>query len=324
MHRRKFLYGLGSTVFAPICARAQQRPARIGLLSSTSAAPYKPLAEAIATGLREKGFVEGRSLTIEHRWVDGNYERLAGLAKDLVASQVNAIIAVAPPAARAAKAATKSIPVVFSTSGDPVALGLVPNLNRPGENLTGVNLMLFAMGPKRLDLLIKLVPKAARIGLLVNPNNPSTARSIIDSEAAARSMSRSLIVVRAGNEREIEAAFDSLREQNVAALSVEADPYLLARRDQLAARAARERLPAIYPHRENAEAGGLISYGTDLTDAYRQIGIYTARILNGEHPGNLPVMQITKFETVINMKAAQAIDLKIPPDLLTLADHLIE
>jgi putative ABC transport system substrate-binding protein len=324
MDRREFLYGLGGALLATPGARAQQRPPLIGLLSSTSAEPYKPLVDAFTSGLRERGFVEGRNLAIEHRWVDGNYERLAGLAKDLVALRANVIVAVAPPAARAAKAATASIPIVFSTSGDPIALGLVSSLNRPGENLTGVNLMLFAMGPKRLDLLVKLVPNAERIGLLVNPNNPSTARSRTDSQTAARALGKTLIVVSAGNEREIEAAFDSLREQKVTALSVEADPYLLARRDQLAARAARDRLPVIYPHRENAEAGGLISYGTDLSDAYRQIGIYTARVLIGEQPGNLPVMQITKFETVINMKAARAIDLTIPPDLLTLADQLIE
>jgi putative ABC transport system substrate-binding protein len=326
MRRREFLGALGGAAIAwPIGARAQHAATPVvGFLSSTSAEPYKPLVDAVSSGLKERGFVEGRNVSIQHRWADGNYERLVGLAKDLVGLRPNVIVAVAPPAARAARAATTSIPIVFSTSGDPVALGLVSSLNRPGENLTGVNLMLFAMGPKRLDLLTKLVPKAKSIGLLVNPKNPSTARSLAEVQSVAKALNKTLIVVGASTESEIDAAFDQLAQQKVSALSVEADPYLLARRDQLAARATRASLPAIYPHRENAEAGGLISYGTDLSDAYRQIGIYAGRVLNGERPGNLPVMQITKFELVINMKTAKALQLAIPPDLLSLADQIIE
>ena len=325
MRRREFIGGLSVGMAWPLVATAQPSSTPvIGFLSSTSAEPYKPLVDAFSSGLKEKGFIEGKNVSIQHRWADGNYERLVGFAKDLVGLRPNVIVAVAPPAARAAKAATSSIPIVFSTSGDPIALGLVSSLNQPSENLTGVNLMLFAMGPKRLDLLTKLVPKANTIGLLVNPKNPSTASSSAAAQSVAKALGRTLIVVGASTESEIDAAFNQFAQQKVEALSVEADPYLLARRDQLAARAARASLPVIYPHRENVEVGGLMSYGTDLSDAYRQIGIYTARILNRERPANLPVMQITKFELVINMKAAKALQLDIPPDLLTLADQIIE
>ena len=325
MKRRDFLGGLAAGMAWPVVAIAQQTGTPvIGFLSSTSAEPYKPMVDAFSSGLKEKGFIEGKNVLVQHRWVDGNYERLIGFAKALVDLRPNVIVAVAPPAARAAKAATSSIPIVFSTSGDPIALGLVSSLSRPSENLTGVNLMLFAMGPKRLDLLTKLLPHVSTIGLLVNPKNPSTARSSADTQSVAQALGKTLVVVEASTEREIDVAFDQLAQQKVGALSVEADPYLLARRDQLAARAARASLPVIYPHRENVEAGGLMSYGTDLSDAYRQIGIYTARILNRERPANLPVMQITKFEFLINMTTAKALQLTIPPDLLTLADQIIE
>jgi putative tryptophan/tyrosine transport system substrate-binding protein len=324
--RREFITLLGGAALAwPVAARAQQPKAPvIGFLSSTSAAPYKLFVDAFSEGLGQRGYVDGKNVTVEYRWADGHYDRLTGFANDLVRLKVSVIVAVAPPAAQAAKQATSSTPIVFSTSGDPVALGLVSSLSRPGGNLTGVNLMLFAMAAKRLDLLNKLVPNASTIGLLINPNNPSTARSSADAESAAQALGKKLLVARAGTEGDIDAGFDHLVQQKVGAISVEADPYLLARRGQIVARAARHSLPAIYPHREYVEAGGLASYGTDLLDAYRQIGVYTARILNGERPADLPIMQVTKFEMVINMKTAKTLDLVIPPDGLTLADEVIE
>jgi putative tryptophan/tyrosine transport system substrate-binding protein len=324
--RREFITLLsGAAVAWPLAARAQQPSIPIiGFLSSTSATPYKPFVDAFSKGLRERGYVEGKNVALEYRWADGRYDRLAGFADDLVRLHASVIVAVAPPAARAAKAATSSIPIVFSTSGDPVALGLVSSLNRPGSNLTGVNLMLFSMSAKRLDLLTKLAPEASTIGLLVNPNNPSTVGSLADSEAAAQALGKKVLVARAGTERDIDRGFDQFVQQRVRASSVEADPYLLARRDQIVARAARLSLPAIYPHREYVEVGGLASYGTDLFDGYRQLGIYTARVLNGESPANLPVMQVTKFEMVINMNTAKMFQMVIPPNVLTLADGVIE
>jgi putative ABC transport system substrate-binding protein len=325
--RRQLITLLGGAAAAwPLAAGAQQQAAMpvIGFLSSTSAAPYKPFVDAFFEGLRQKGYIEGKNLTVEYRWADGQYGRLSGFANDLVRLPASVIVAVAPPAAQAAKEATSSTPIVFSTSGDPVALGLVSSLSRPGGNLTGVNLMLFAMAAKRLDLLTKLVPKASTIGLLVNPNNPSTPRSLADAESAAQALGKKLLVARAGSENDIDVGFEHLVQQKVEATSVEADPYLLARRAQIVGRAARHSLPVIYPHREYVEAGGLASYGTDLFDAYRQIGVYTARILNGERPADLPVMQVSKFEMLVNMKTGKTLDLIIPADVLTLADEVIE
>jgi putative tryptophan/tyrosine transport system substrate-binding protein len=324
MRRRDFIRALGVATSWPLVANAQEKVPVIGFLGSTSAEGYKPFVGAFFRGLSSEGFAEGQTVTVEYRWADGQYDRLPGLANELVRIPASVVVAIAPPAARAAKAATSSIPIVFSTSGDPVALGLVPSLSRPGGNLTGVNFLLFAMATKRLDLLSKLVPKVDTIGLLVNPNNPSTPRSMEDARSAAEALRKKLIVGRAGTVQEIDAAFGQFTQQKVGAVSVEADPFLLARRDQLAAQAAQHRLPTIYPHRENAEAGGLISYGTHLSDAYHQIGVYAGRILKGEQPANLPVMQVSKFELVINHKTAQALDLAVPPDLLTIADEVIE
>jgi putative tryptophan/tyrosine transport system substrate-binding protein len=326
IRRREFVFILGGAVAAwPLATRAQQ-PAMplIGILSSTSAAPYKHLVEAIFRGLREQGFDFGRNAAVEQRWADGQYDRLPGFASELTSLPAKVIIAIAPPAARAAKAATSSIPIIFSTAGDPVALGLVSSLNRPGGNLTGISLMLFAMAGKRLELLTKLTPSVNTIGMLINPNNPSSPVSVADAQAAAKTLDLKLILAHAGTSREIDAAFAHFVEQRAGAISVEADPFLLARREQLAAQAARYSLPTIYPHRENAEVGGLISYGTDLIDAYRQIGIYAGRVLKGEQPADLPVMQVSKFELLINMKTAKTLGLEIPPNLLALADEVIE
>ena len=325
MRRRAFITFLGGAVIWPLTAHAQQQAMPIvGLLSSTSAAPYKPFVDAISVGLRDKGFIVGQNVAVEARWADGHYERLPSLANELVRLPSKVIVAIAPPAAQAAKAATPYIPIVFSAASDPVSLGLVPNLNRPGGNVSGVNLMLFAMSGKRLDLLTKIVPKAGIIGLLVNPNNPSTVRSSKDARAAAQALGKKVVVVEGGSEGDIDAAFNQLKQQKVEAISVEADPFLLARRNQIVANAAQLSLPAIYPHREYVEAGGLVSYGTDMLDAYRQIGVYAGRVLMGEHLGNLPVLQVTKFELLINSKAAKSLSLVIPSDVLTLADQVIE
>jgi putative tryptophan/tyrosine transport system substrate-binding protein len=305
--RREFITLLGGAAAAwPLAARAQH-PAMpvIGLLGSASAMPYKPFVDAIFQGLGEEGFVQGKNVAVEQRWADGQYDRLPAFASELVRLRVNVIVAIAPPAARAAKAATSSIPVVFSTAGDPVALGLVSSLNRPGGNLTGVNFLLFATVTKRIELLTKLAPTADTIGVLVNPSNPSTARSVTEAQAAAEALAHFV-------------------QQKVRAIMIEGDPFLTARRDQIVALVAQHSLPAVYSHREYAEVGGLVSYGTSLTDAYRQVGVYTGRVLKGEQPANLPVMQATKFELVINLKTAKALGLQISDNLLSLADEVIK
>jgi len=324
MRRRDFVTLLVGAAVWPLSAHAQQAMPIVGLLSSTSAAPHKPFVDAIFIGLRDKGFSVGQNIVVEARWADGRYEQLPRLANELARLPSKVIVAIAPPAAQAARAATPSIPIVFSAASDPVSLGLVPNLNQPGGNVSGVNLMLFAMSGKRLDLLTKFVPKAGIVGLLVNPNNPSTVRSSKDAQATAQALGKKVVVVEGGSEGDIDAAFNQLKQQKVEAISVEADPFLLARRHQIVAKAAQLSLPAIYPHREYVEAGGLVSYGTDMLDAYRQIGVYVGRILSGEPVGNLPVLQVTKFEMLINLKTAQSLNLTIPPDVITLADQVIE
>jgi ABC-type uncharacterized transport system substrate-binding protein len=325
MRRRQFITLLGGAAAWPLAADAQQ-PAMpvIGFLGSPSAIPFRPFVDAVFQGLAEQGFVPGKNVAVEHRWADGQYDRLPAFANELVRQHVSVIVAIAPPAARAAKAATSSIPVVFSTAGDPVALGLVSSLNRPGGNLTGVNFLLFATVTKRIELLTKLAPMADTIGVLANPSNPSTARSTADAQAAAEALGKKLIVAKAGTARDIETGFAHFAQQKVRAISVESDPFLTARREQTVALAAAHSLPAIYSHREFAEVGGLVSYGTSLPDAYRQIGIYVGRILKGEKPASLPIMQATKFELVLNLETAKALGLEVPLHLQQLADEVSE
>jgi putative ABC transport system substrate-binding protein len=295
----------------------------IGFLSSTSAAPYKTFVDAFSAGLAAKGYVQGKNVAIQYRWADGQYERLGGLADDLVRLRASVIVAISPPAAQAAKSATSSIPIVFSTSGDPVALGLVSSPESPGQQFDGRKLHVVAMAAKRLDLLTKLAPKASIIGLLVNPNNPSSAPSSADAQAAAQALGKKLIVANAGTEDEIDASFIHLVQQKWGHLGGGRSlPTHQTRPSRCAGGEAF--LPVIYPHRENAEVGGLASYGTDLADAYRQIGVYTGRVLNGEQPASLPVMQVTKFEMVINMRTAKTLGLVVPPDVISLADEVIE
>ena len=257
MKRREFISLLGGATAWPLAARAQQSAMPvIGFLGSPSVIPFKPFIDAAFRGLAEEGFVPGQNVAVEHRWADGQYDRLPAFANELVRLRVNVIVAIAPPAARAAKAATSSIPVVFSSAGDPVALGLVSSLNRPGGNLTGVNFLLFAT--VRLELLTKLVPMADTIGILVNPSNPSTARSTADAHGAADTLGKKLIVAKAGTASDIDVGFAHFVQQKVRAISVESDPFLTARRDQIVALAALHSLPAIYSHREFAEVGGLV------------------------------------------------------------------
>ena len=280
---------------------------------------------ALRQSLAEAGYVEGRNVVIEPHWAAGQYERLPAMAAEMVRRQVTVIVATGGTAAAlAAKKATTTIPLVFSVTDDPVALGLVASLARPGGNATGVTFLLAELGAKQLGLLRELVPAAMRIGLLVNPNNTTSQAQASDVVAAASSVGVTIDVVRASDSREIEAAFAALVRNRADALLVGTDPFLYSRRVQLATLAARHAIPAIYPVRENAEVGGLMSYGTSLTEVYRQVGAYTVRILKGAKPADLPVMRSTKFELVINLPTARALGLDVPPVLLARTDEVIE
>jgi putative ABC transport system substrate-binding protein len=327
MHRRKVITLLGGAAAAwPVAARAQQ-PALpvIGYLSGQPAAEAEALLIAFRRGLNETGYVEHRNVGIEYRWAGGQYDRLPAFAADLVRRQVSVIVATGSSApALAAKAATATIPIVFATGGDPVKLGLVSSFNRPGSNVTGVSFLVNALGTKRLELLHELVPAATAIGYLVNPTNPNAQSETSDVQAAARMLGLQLHVENASDDREIDAAFPRFVQQRVGALYVAGDAFFLARRDHLSALAARHALPASYSVRDNVVAGGLMSYGTSIIDAFRQAGVYAGRVLKGEKPADLPVMQPTKFEFVINLKTAKALGLDVPAKLLALTDEVIE
>jgi putative ABC transport system substrate-binding protein len=297
----------------------------IGFLSSTSASPYAPFVAAFQQGLKETGFVAGENVTIEYRWAEGQFDRLPALAADLVRRQV-ATIAVGGGGvtALAAKDATSTIPIVFAFGSDPVKLGLVASLNRPGGNITGATSSAVELGQKRLELLRDVMPRAVAIGFLVNPNSPNTVFDLSDMQAAARGLGRQLIIVNARDEREIDTALSDLLQQRAAALVVQPEPFLFSRRDQLVALTARYAIPAIYFERAFPEAGGLMSYGPDLREVNRQAGIYTGRILKGAKPADLPVMESTKFELVVNLRTAKALRLELPATLLTLATEVIE
>jgi len=296
----------------------------IGYLYSGSPGTTSKELAIFRQALAEAGYVEGRTVAVEYRWAEGQYDQLPALAAELVRRQVAVVVAVPIPAALAAKAATTTIPIVFSAAGDPVKLGLVDSLARPGGNATGVNFFQAELGAKQLGLLRELLPTAARIGLLVNPANANVEGVTKDVEAAASAIGVQIDVLGASDSREIEAAFATLVRNKAAALLVGADSFFFNRRLQLAILAARHAIPAVYFNREFAEAGGLMSYGTSLTEVYRQLGVYTGRILKGEKPAELPVVQSTMFEFVINLPTAKALGLDVPPQLLARADEVIE
>jgi putative ABC transport system substrate-binding protein len=327
MKRRELIALLGGAAAAwPLAARAQQptRPV-IGLLSVRSPDESAHLLRAFRGGLAQDGVIEGRNVAIEYRWAHGEYDQLPALAAELVHIPVAILVALGgEPAARAATAATATIPVVALFSTDPVKSGLIASLSRPGGNVTGISNLSTAMEPKRLGLLHDLVPQAKAFGALLNPEFPTFADQLADIQAAAQTTGVEIHVFRAGTDHDIEAAFESITQQRIAALLVASDPFFNSRRDEIAALAARRGVPAMYGFRDYAVAGGLMSYGIDLPDTYRQAGVYAGHVLKGAKPADLPVLQPTKFEFVINLKAAKALGVKFSDNLLSLADEVIE
>jgi ABC-type uncharacterized transport system substrate-binding protein len=324
MRRRSFITLLGgAAVIWPLGVRAQQQWPVIGFLNGSSAWESAHIVAAFRHGLSEIGYVEGRNVVIDYRWAEGRYDRLPVLAADLVRRQV-AVIASNSPATIAAKAATTTIPIVFSSGGDPIKLGFVASLNRPGGNVTGVSFFSAKLEAKRLGILRELVPTAAMIAVLLNPKFPDVEAQSQEVQEAARSLALQIRILRASTERDLDTTFATLAELRAGGLLVGADPFLYSRRDYIVELATRHAIPTIYEQREFAVAGGLMSYGTNITDAYRQVGIYTGRVLKGEQPADLPVVQSTRFEFVINLKTAKALGLEVPDRLLVAADEVIE
>ena len=327
MRRREFIALLGSGVTGWALAARAQQPALpvIGLLSSRSPGEAIASVAALRAGLAKGGYVEGQNVAIEYRWAEGHYDRLPALAVELTRRQVAVIVAMGgEPSALAAKAATKSIPIVFNSGGDPVEAGLVASLNRPGGNATGVSMLFVELGPKQLEILNELIPKLAVIAVLVNPTFVSAEKEAKDALGAGRALGKEVHIVTASSEGDIATAFGDVVKHRAGALMVAPDPFLFDSREHLVAMAARHAIPAMYFAREFSEAGGLISYGTSVSDVYQQVGAYAGRILKGENPADLPVVQPTKFELVINMKTARALGLTVPNTLLVAADEVIE
>jgi putative ABC transport system substrate-binding protein len=325
--RRQFISALGSASVAwPLAVHAQQ-PAMpvIGFLHSQSLDQFGNLVAAFRRGLGEQGYVEGKNVAIDFRWAEGQPDRLPALADQLVRRPVAVLVAGGGNlSVLAARAATPTIPIVFPGADDPVKLGVVASFNRPGGNATGVSLFNSVLAAKRFDLLHALLPKAEVVAVLVNPKNPNTVGQLKDIEEAAQNRNQTVQVLNASSEGEIDTSFAALKEKRADALIIGADPFFQSNRDQLLKLAARLSLPTIYFQREFPASGGLISYGIHFPDAYRQAGVYTARILKGEKPADLPVVQMTRFELVINLKTAKALGLDVPPTLLALADEVIE
>ncbi len=330
MRRREVITLLGGAAAAwPLAARAQQANPLVGILHGGSAAAFAPFMVAFRQGLRQEGFTEGQNVTIEYRWAENQYDRLPTMAAELVQRQPAAIYA--GGSVRAAKAATSTIPIVFTTGEDPVKAGLVASLNRPGGNVTGISLFYVELGAKRLEVLRELVPDAEVVGLLVNPRTPQgigtnteAEEQARDAQVAASAMGQHLILVQASSVSEIDEAFATIVQQRAAALIVASDVFLSTRKDQLISLAARHAMPTVYAWRDAVIAGGLLSYGIDLPDSYRQVGGYIGRILKGAKPAELPVLQPTKFPLVINLRTAKTLGLTVPETLLARADEVIE
>jgi ABC-type uncharacterized transport system substrate-binding protein len=325
MKRREFITLLGGAAAWPLAARAQQ-PAMpvIGFLNAGSPGVFAHFVSAFRQGLGEAGSVEHRNIGIEYRWAEGQVDRLPALASELVRAQVALICAGGPPAALAAKAATTTIPVVFTSGEDPIKLGLVASYNRPGGNVTGVALLVDVLGAKRLGLLREIVPSATLIAVLLNPTWPTFDTQLNDVQEAARAIGQQIHVLRANTEREIDAAFDTAKKVRASAMMVGPSTFFTVRRDQIVGLAERDALPTIYGQREFVAAGGLMSYATNLPDAYRQAGVYGGKILGGARPAELPLVQSAKFELLINLKVAKSLGLTFPPGLLAIADEVIE
>jgi putative tryptophan/tyrosine transport system substrate-binding protein len=326
MTRRAFITLLGGAAAAwPLAARAQQSVLPvIGVLSSTTAKDWAPLLAAFLQGLGDAGVVVGRDVAIEYRWAEGQYDRLPALAAELIHRQVSLIAALTTPAAVAAKAATDTIPIVFTTIGDPVQIGLVASLSRPGGNTTGVTYLNVEVGPKLLELLHEMVPSAAAMAALVNPTNPNAKSMLGSLHGAARTLGLELQILNASTDGDIDAAFASLGQLRVDGLIITSDAFLITREEALAERALRENIPVISQTRAFAARGGLMSYTGAVFDVYRQAGVYTGRVLKGERPADLPVQQTTKLELIVNLRTAKALGLEIPATLLARADEVIE
>jgi putative tryptophan/tyrosine transport system substrate-binding protein len=325
MNRRELMLLLAGAMAAPRVVGAQQKALPvIGFLANASPGPFAPFVAAFHQGLSDTGYVEGQNLAIEYRWAEGHYDRLPALAADLVARKVDVIATSADASALAAKDATSTIPIVFVNGSDPVELGLVVSFSRPNGNLTGISIMTGELMLKRFELLSELVPEALVIALLVNPNNASNERMIKLVQQAGPAKGVQIRVLKAGTESDIDVAFASLTQLQASGLLVGPDPFLFSRREQLVALAARYAVPAIYEWREFAVAGGLVSYGTNLAEMYRQAGVYVGRVLAGTKPADLPVQRPTRFELVVNLNTAKALGLIVPPSILARADEVIE
>jgi putative ABC transport system substrate-binding protein len=327
LKRREFITLLGGAAAVwPLAAWAQQAAMPvIGYLNTGSSNSFAHLVNAFRLGLKDTGYVEGQNVAIEYRWAENRYDQLPALAADLVNRQAAVIIATGgEQSAVAAKAATTKIPILFTAGGDPVRQGLVTSLNQPGGNVTGMFFLSGAIESKRLGLLRELVPNTAIIGVLLNPSSPAAELQLQDIPQAARAIGQKIVILQASNEREVDAAFETLVQRRIGALLVASDPFFSNRRDQILALAAQYSVPTIYYLREFAAAGGLASYGANLAAAFRQVGVYAGRILKGEKPADLPVLQPIKFELVLNLKTASSLGLSIPPSLLALADEVIE